>query len=1480
MANEATLGEAWHEGYEPTDAQVEEYGKWLGMTLPGDEELLWIARQGLTAPLPSHWKACIHPQDGVYYFNFRTGESAWDHPLDAAYRELLAQEKRNLRRRAEAEAAGVGVEAPPLLVRVPSDDSTHTRTGGERAPLSNAARPSLLSNRGTAPLSNRGTAPLSNRGAAGLSNEGGARISSGKKPPLSSEAVEAAVVRAAQLDAVARQAAAREAEVREALLRAVAEREEAAREAAREAAKRAGVEEKAGGARGKAVYVAVLQRPLPEEGVGLAVSVEAGGVRVLSVDEGSPADRANLQEGDELLSANGVPLTRHNLADLLQPWDAAVSSVELRVRRLEAPPSPRPTSQPDCSSAKHTEPPHQQKAAPPALLSAEHEEKAPSSDPSPLVEPHPPSPKKEPAHVEACTPFPLSGSRPSHLIEPPPPSPWNGSRPPPHVEWSVALTPSHGAHSLNAALIAREMRGEPSTRAAALNARLVAEAMSDASDRPPSRALTPAALNARLVAEEMGALRLSPSSCYHHSSSDHAPAEHRYFTSEHHHVTPAHHRLAPEHPHLPSYPQHSSSGHDRLPSHHAHLPSTQLPSDELHLWRDGQLSPHPSSDHRALPLDHRLLPYHMREAEAIAVATSAIQQAVWARVQHDAAEAMEELSRLRAREEWERQQAVAARRAVAWREQARGSSRRREAAAGRLQAVARGGAVRRRAAAARRRRLADVVRRLEGCAALDEARAKLRAREEGGRGAEAAGGAANGGGGGGDTMWGEGGQRGEDEARGGKEGKGGAGEARGGGEGEEGAGEPRGGEKEKGEDEKGEEEATGREVGGGEMASVEEEMRVKESEAMGWVEARDGEAKAGGEVSGVNVARNGGGGVHEWQGEERAAAGLVEAAASPRAEAREDSRRILEWWRASVREQAAALAEGKAERWRLRHSRPRALRRAWTRWHAQSLTPSSDRHAARQRMQLAFRLLRAAPPLPTALPSTSRLRHALRQWTRLLSSPQPRPTLRLRLRLAFAAWASRWAAAATASAHASHTAAVLRPLPFLRAWRRWSSAAAAAARLARLAGQSLPLRARALHRWAAAAAAASAASSAFASASAFAFAARWRQWRATAAPLATPTAAPLRPLPSLRAWRRWASAAASAARLARLSDSSLPRLSRALHRWASAASSAAFSASASAAFSASASAFAFAARWRQWRAFAAARAAAAPLGWRAATGRRRAALRVWAAAAAAAAAARRGDAAAAAARASRGVRAWRVWAAARTERRRRVVRLRLEWGVRSWRQAAALQKSLDAWSEDLASPRGRGCLPRGYPYSPRGYDHASPRSYDVYSLRGYTAYSPRDASPRGYDHTSPRGYVHASSRRNDHASRETYSLSPHSGSVRLAPHRGCAPSEQLVNSSAGRHVRSPSPASQLLVQGRDLNQRKPAHSKSISVWRATSVRERALSEQSHARRKRAAQQYAECQAENARQEERRRQRIAARSWHPTDGACLLFDRIR
>ena len=88
-AGESTvLEETIDENYEPTEEEIKEYAKWLGMDLEADKHLFWVAREGLKAPLPSEWKPCQSPDGELYYFNFSSGESVWDHPCDDHYRNM------------------------------------------------------------------------------------------------------------------------------------------------------------------------------------------------------------------------------------------------------------------------------------------------------------------------------------------------------------------------------------------------------------------------------------------------------------------------------------------------------------------------------------------------------------------------------------------------------------------------------------------------------------------------------------------------------------------------------------------------------------------------------------------------------------------------------------------------------------------------------------------------------------------------------------------------------------------------------------------------------------------------------------------------------------------------------------------------------------------------------------------------------------------------------------------------------------------------------------------------------------------------------------------------------------------------------------------------------------------------------------------------------------------------------------------------
>lgn len=87
------LEEEMDPNYQPTDEEISEYAEYLGMDLKQDKDLFWIAVKGLKEPLPGAWKPCKDGEGNVYYFNFNTGESKWDHPCDEIFKNMYKEEK-------------------------------------------------------------------------------------------------------------------------------------------------------------------------------------------------------------------------------------------------------------------------------------------------------------------------------------------------------------------------------------------------------------------------------------------------------------------------------------------------------------------------------------------------------------------------------------------------------------------------------------------------------------------------------------------------------------------------------------------------------------------------------------------------------------------------------------------------------------------------------------------------------------------------------------------------------------------------------------------------------------------------------------------------------------------------------------------------------------------------------------------------------------------------------------------------------------------------------------------------------------------------------------------------------------------------------------------------------------------------------------------------------------------------------------------
>eukprot|EP00796_Vickermania_ingenoplastis_P004673 gene4673-3367_t len=113
--------------YEPSDEEVRELAEMIGMKFPEDEELLYIARNALKTPLPKEWKPCQTNGDEIYYYNFKTGEAVWDHPMDDIARRTFVKEKERVQKlRAEGKlpARSASAAAPSSSTSPPQNSAT------------------------------------------------------------------------------------------------------------------------------------------------------------------------------------------------------------------------------------------------------------------------------------------------------------------------------------------------------------------------------------------------------------------------------------------------------------------------------------------------------------------------------------------------------------------------------------------------------------------------------------------------------------------------------------------------------------------------------------------------------------------------------------------------------------------------------------------------------------------------------------------------------------------------------------------------------------------------------------------------------------------------------------------------------------------------------------------------------------------------------------------------------------------------------------------------------------------------------------------------------------------------------------------------------------------------------------------------------------------------------------------------------------
>jgi hypothetical protein len=67
---------------------VLEYARYIGLDPKAEPGLMWIAQEGIDAPLPEGWGEALTADGTSYYFNKQTRQSSWDHPHDEHYRQV------------------------------------------------------------------------------------------------------------------------------------------------------------------------------------------------------------------------------------------------------------------------------------------------------------------------------------------------------------------------------------------------------------------------------------------------------------------------------------------------------------------------------------------------------------------------------------------------------------------------------------------------------------------------------------------------------------------------------------------------------------------------------------------------------------------------------------------------------------------------------------------------------------------------------------------------------------------------------------------------------------------------------------------------------------------------------------------------------------------------------------------------------------------------------------------------------------------------------------------------------------------------------------------------------------------------------------------------------------------------------------------------------------------------------------------------
>lgn len=104
------------------ETKLHEYAEYLGIDAVVEENILWIAKKCMNAPLPKGWKEFTDDQGQSYFHHETKNETSWDHPLDSHFKQLVKDTRDRM-----AESAG-GAGTPPPREAADGNESVDAPT--------------------------------------------------------------------------------------------------------------------------------------------------------------------------------------------------------------------------------------------------------------------------------------------------------------------------------------------------------------------------------------------------------------------------------------------------------------------------------------------------------------------------------------------------------------------------------------------------------------------------------------------------------------------------------------------------------------------------------------------------------------------------------------------------------------------------------------------------------------------------------------------------------------------------------------------------------------------------------------------------------------------------------------------------------------------------------------------------------------------------------------------------------------------------------------------------------------------------------------------------------------------------------------------------------------------------------------------------------------------------------------------------------